>query len=224
MLEETERSMRMIKGEEEPLNGTIILADTDYFSESNLQAAKKKGMEAVIPDEQYRNRDKELKEGERRQGKERIDARYFKYVENGNYYICPNGKKLTFKGKVSLNRNEGNKYQSKWKDCQGCPYAERCIHSNKKERRCRTLFIPIQRYEENLAQKMREKIDTPKYKKLYSNRMKIIEPVFANLEYCKGITRFTLRTQKKVNIQWLLYWMVHNRGKCNKAESRKKSA
>ena len=68
---------------------------------------------------------------------------------------------------------------------------------------------------------MREKIDKPKYKKLYSNRLKIIEPVFANITYCKGITRFTLRGSEKVNIQWKLYCIVHNIGKCNGAEIRK---
>jgi hypothetical protein len=83
MLEKAERGMRAVKGEEEPLKGVTILADTNYFSEGNLQAAKKKEMEAVIPDEQYRNRDGELKEGERREGKERMDAQYFKYEEEG---------------------------------------------------------------------------------------------------------------------------------------------
>ena len=221
MLEKTEESMRAIKGEN-PLKGTIMLGDTAYFSEDNLQEAKKKEMEAIIPDEQYRNRDDKLKEGERREGKERFDARHFRYVKKGNYYICPNGKVLSYKGKVKLNRNEGDKYQSKTSDCSGCPYADRCIHSNKKQRKQRTLYIPVLRYEENLSQKMREKIDTPKYRKIYANRMGIIEPVFADITYCKGITRFTLRGQEKVNIQWQLYCVVHNMGKCNTAERKKK--
>ena len=49
-------------------------------------------------------------------------------------------------------------------------------------------------------------------------RLQIIEPVFADITYCKGIMRFTLRSQKKVMIQWILYCLVHNIGKCNKAE------
>jgi transposase len=223
MLEETERNMRMIKGEENPLEGTIILADTDYFSEENLQAAKKKEMEAVIPDEQYRNRDGQLKEGERREGKERLDARYFKYDENENCYICPNGKVLTHRGKVKLNRNEGNKYDSKASDCKGCPYADKCIHAKGKEKKYRTLLIPVTEYEENECQKMREKIDTEKYKKIYSKRLGIVEPVFADITYCKGITRFTLRTRKKVNIQWLLYCVVHNIGKYSMGEKMEKA-
>jgi len=217
MLEKTERSMRAIKGEN-PLKGTVILGDNGYFSEDNLQEAKKKEMEAIIPDEQYRNRDEQLKDGERRSGKERLDARHFKYEKKGNYYICPNGKILKYKGKVKLNRNEGNKYESSAIDCNGCQYKDKCLHSKKKEKKYRTLYISVLKYEENLSQKMREKIDTPKYKKLYSRRLQIIEPVFADITYCKGITRFTLRGQKKVSIQWMLYCMVHNIGKCNMAE------
>jgi hypothetical protein len=49
---------------------------------------------------------------------------------------------------------------------------------------------------------MREKIDEPVNRELYSRRMQIIEPVFSNITYCKGMDRFMLRTQKKVNIQW----------------------
>jgi hypothetical protein len=80
----------------------------------------------------------------------------------------------------------------------------------------------VSRYKENLAQEMREKIDKPKYKKLYSKRMQIIEPVFADITYCKGMDRFTLRTQKKVNIQWKLYCIVYNMGKCAAAIKKKR--
>jgi transposase len=217
MLERTERSMCAIRGEN-PLKGTVILGDNGYFSEDNLQEAKKKEMEAIIPDEQFRNRDGQLKDGERRKGKEKFDARHFKYDKKGNKYICPNGKVLSYRGKVKLNRNEGNKYQSKPSDCKGCPYIDKCLHSKRKKNKYRTLYIPITKYEENLSQKMREKIDTPKYKKLYSRRLQIIEPVFADITYCKGITRFTVSGQEKVNIQWKLYCVVHNIGKCNIAE------
>jgi hypothetical protein len=223
MLERTETNMREVTGKKDPLKGTVMLGDTNYFSEDNLQAAKRKGIETVIPDEQYRNRDAQMKEGERREGKGRFDARYFRYVKKGNYYVCPNGKVLAFRRKVSLNRNEGNKYESRATDCQGCPHAERCIQSKKKTKKYRTLFIPVSKHRENLAQQMREKIDTPKYRKLYSRRMQIIEPVFANITYCKGMDRFTLRGQGKVNIQWKLYCIVHNIGKCAAAEKKKKA-
>jgi transposase len=220
MLEKTETNMRLLKGKEQPLKGVVMLGDNAYFSEDNLQAAKKKEVEAIIPDEQFRNRDEDLKDGKRRKDKERFDLRHFKYVEDGDYYICPNKKKLMFRSKVKLNRNEGNKYQSKASDCFGCPYVEKCLQSKKKEKRYRTLYVPISKYKENLSQKMRERIDKPKYKRLYSHRLGIIEPVFSNITYCKGMARFTLRSQRKVAIQWLLFCIVHNISKCSLTGSR----
>jgi hypothetical protein len=44
--------------------------------------------------------------------------------------------------------------------------------------------------------------------------MQIIEPCFADITYNKKMNRFSLRKKIKVNIQWLLYSMVHNIGKC----------
>jgi len=64
---------------------------------------------------------------------------------------------------------------------------------------------------------MIEKIDTPHGRKMYSMRMGIVEPVFANIRYCKGMNRFTLRGKAKVNIQWMLYCCVHNIEKTLKA-------
>ena len=221
MLERTNENMKKIIKKKKPMEGTIMLGDNGYFSEDNLQKAKSMGVEAVIPDEQFRNRDEKMKGSGRRKGKERFDIRNFKYIKKENCFLCPNNKKLLFRGRVKLARNEGDKYMSKTGDCVECPYTDKCFHKNKVKKKQRTLYIPVSKYKENLSQQMREKIDKPKYKKLYSKRLKIIEPVFANITYCKGITRFTLRGSEKVNIQWKLYCMVHNIGKCNAEERRK---
>jgi hypothetical protein len=57
---------------------------------------------------------------------------------------------------------------------------------------------------------MKQKIDTPEGRYQYSRRMGIVEPVFANICSALGLTRFSLRGRKKVDIQWKLYCMVHN--------------
>jgi hypothetical protein len=41
-------------------------------------------------------------------------------------------------------------------------------------------------------------------------KYRFVEPVFANLRIHKRLDRFTLRGRIKVNIQWMLYCMVHN--------------
>jgi len=60
---------------------------------------------------------------------------------------------------------------------------------------------------------MAKKIDTEEGRKIYHQRIAIVEPVFANIEANKRMNRFTLRGKIKVSIQWLLYCLVHNIGK-----------
>jgi stalled ribosome alternative rescue factor ArfA len=214
MLEELEKSMEEITGKAEPLKKKTILADTGYFSEDNLQAAKAKKIEAIIPDPQFRMRNERFTEGKYGEyhEKAKFDARDFKYIKKENTYRCPNGKTLKYLGVTELNSNSGDKYLASVKDCKTCPLKEKCIKS--KTGKCRTLYIPIKKYEKNLSDKMKDKIDDPKVRKIYGKRMQIIEPVFADITYCKGMNRFTLRGKVKVNIQWLLYCIVHNLGKC----------
>ena len=52
-------------------------------------------------------------------------------------------------------------------------------------------------------------MDTDRGREIYPHRIKIAEPVFANIRTQKQLDRFTLRGKIKVNIQWLLYCMVH---------------
>lgn len=49
---------------------------------------------------------------------------------------------------------------------------------------------------------MREAIDSVKGRRLYSQRMATVEPVFANIRYHKRMSRFTLRGEAKVSTQW----------------------
>jgi hypothetical protein len=146
--------------------------------------------------------------------KARFDVRDFKYKKMENSYICPNGKTLKYRGITQLNSNRGDKYEASVKDCKICPLREQCIKS--KKGKYRTLYIPIKEYEVNLCEKMKDKIDDPAIRKIYGRRMQIIEPVFADITYCKGMNRFTLRGKIKVNIQWQLYCIVHNLCKCRK--------
>ncbi len=58
--------------------------------------------------------------------------------------------------------------------------------------------------------KMKEKIDAPHGRMIYSKRLGTVEPPFGNLRYHKNLDRFTLRGRAKVDGQWKLYALVHN--------------
>jgi hypothetical protein len=57
---------------------------------------------------------------------------------------------------------------------------------------------------------MKVRIDTPEGRAQYAARFGVVEPVFGNLSYNKGLTRFTLRGRTKVDGQWKLFCLVHN--------------
>ena len=68
----------------------------------------------------------------------------------------------------------------------------------------------------NYTLKMKEQFDSAYGRSLYSKRMGTVEPVFGHIAGTKKLNRFTLRSKKKVNNQWLLYCTVHNIGKIQK--------
>ena len=57
---------------------------------------------------------------------------------------------------------------------------------------------------------MAAKIESERGRKIYPLRLAIVEPVFANIRTHKRMDHFTLRGKRKVNIQWVLYCMIHN--------------
>jgi hypothetical protein len=54
------------------------------------------------------------------------------------------------------------------------------------------------------------KIDPPAARKMYSLRLASGEPVVGNMRSQKRLDRLTLRGKIKVNLQWMLYCMLHN--------------
>ena len=72
------------------------------------------------------------------------------------------------------------------------------------------LRVPIAVELANLSKRMAAKVDSELGRKIYPQRFAVAEPVFANIRTQKRLDRFTLRGKLKVNIQWLLYCMVHN--------------
>ena len=221
MLDSLEANMQTVTKKKRPLKKSIVLGDTGYFSEDNLQEAKRRNIDVLIPDPQFRKRDPGFDDRKKYKDtnvKKYFDVNDFTYNKKEDCYICPAGKTLPYKCDIEFKTRgaRGKQYRSKKSVCSVCPLKGQCINRKEGKGEFRALFVAEQLYEENLSEKMRRKIDSPAYRELYSRRMQIIEPVFANMTYCKGMDRFTLRTQKKVNIQWLLFTIVHNMWKCIK--------
>ncbi len=190
--------------------GKILTADSSYHSVTNIAKCNEENIDAYIPDNKFRNRDKRFasRVGYRPRSKKFTFAD-FKYDRDKNQYICPNGKRLKRLGKTGRHKGKLLKrYVSNETDCRGCDLRVRCLQNKDAKRRHFTYYVDASG--NNISHAMVKKIETAKGRKIYPQRIGIVEPVFANIRVHKGMNKFTLRGKIKVNIQWLLYCMVHN--------------
>ena len=190
--------------------GKIVTADSSYHSVTNINKCNEEKLDAYIPDNKFRSRDQRFASrlGDGSKSK-KFTFTDFHYDDDKDEYICPNGKRL--KPLVKDGRHKGKRlkrYVSNQADCRRCDLRARCLRY--KDARCRHLSYYADACGQNISQAMVEKIETPKGRKIYPQRIAIVEPVFANIRVHKRMDKFSLRGKIKVNIQWLLYCMVHN--------------
>jgi transposase len=198
-------NLQSLGHESDYFEGKILAADSNYHTQVNLKKCQEMGVDAYIPDRKFRNRDPRFATQKRRQMR-RFTLKDFHHDDALDQYICPNGKVLRLVVKRVLNRGHlYRKYYADEKDCQICPLRPRCIYAAGAKRK--QLFVPVG---DILSQQMVAKIDTEPGRRIYPQRLAIVEPVFANIRSNKRLDRFTLRSKIKVNIQWLLYCLVHN--------------
>ena len=208
---------------------TLVTADAGYHSEVNLAALYEAGVPALIADPMMRKRDERFKDQGKYKalpdplydkGKSARDAdqnkRFrptdFTYDANAGTCICPAGKSLyshraetTFKGRTS------HRFRGQTMDCGPCTLRAQCLrYPDRTPVRQVAFFHKNQPSALPFTERMKQAIDSPQGRQLYGRRMATVEPVFGNLRHNKGLNRFTLRGQKKVNTQWHLYCLVHN--------------
>ena len=192
----------------EYFKGKTFTADSGYHCKGNLQKCIDEELDAYIPDKKFRTRDARVAES-RQKTRTHFALGDFRYDEEKNRYICPNGKALRMVVKRHAATGTVYRiYRAQEQDCQGCASKGKCIYGN--GRGPKTLMVPLGPDGVNLSKAMVEKIESVRGRKIYPQRMAIVEPVFGNIRTNKRLDRFTLRGKLKVNIQWLLFCMVHN--------------
>ena len=190
--------------------GKIVTADSSYHSVTNINKCNEEKLDAYIPDNKFRNRDKRFASrlGYRPRSK-KFTFNDFHYDGDKDQYICPNGKRLKRFGKSG--RHKGKllrRYVSNEADCKRCQLRAKCLQNKDAKQRHFTYYVDASG--NNISHAMVKKIETQKGRKIYPQRIAIVEPVFANIRVHKRMDKFSLRGKIKVNIQWLLYCMVHN--------------
>jgi hypothetical protein len=218
-------NLRVLGKGENFFEGKQLTADSNYHGFDSLTFCKSEGVEAYIPDIQFRKRDERFAERERfkdgihdrqrhatRKKLESFSVEDFTVDPARQAYLCPQGKELTCHARNQRNRHRlYDIYHARPEDCAECPVRDRCLSRPTASRRY--LSVRVDEPEPNVLDEMKAKIDSPQGKQIYARRLAIVEPVFANICVHKQMNRFTLRSKSKVDVQWRLFAVVHNIGK-----------
>src|SRR5262245_32198720 len=222
MLEQTREAFRELERDEDILRGVCLTADAGFCTEANAKYLYETGVDGYLADTLFRKRDPRFATAERHKPEPQPDPdrlfrpEDFHFDASSRRCTCPAGKRLYSSGQH--NRPDGYRaliFQGAKRDCGPCLLRQRCLkHPDRTATRQVVFFLGRQKGKaETYSARMKRKIDTEHGRYQYGRRLGTVEPVFANICYARGLRRFSLRTKRKVNTQWLLYCMVHNIGK-----------
>ncbi|TVZ40350.1 transposase, IS4 family [Alteromonadaceae bacterium 2753L.S.0a.02] len=205
-------------------DGTVITADTGFYSEANNAYLKRNKIDAYTPDPEFRQRDERFDGQHAKYGSKnrvkvkkhptRYPASAFKFDAKQKTCVCPAGKELLLYRELHM---EVGKYrfgfEGRLTDCRHCALKNNCLRNpaspNTRKGKGRQVTF-IHRTAACPTEWMKARVDSKEGKRRYGQRMATVEPVFGNITVRKGLDYFTLRGKTKVDIQWKLYCTVHN--------------
>lgn len=215
MLTGAKKNMQGIGKAADYFKGRQFTADSNYYSLANLALCQAEGLDAYIPDMQFRKRDPHFSEQHRfKDGihpRRRLAKREktfttadFIFDASKQVYRCPQGKVLKRGARNQRNHYRVyDIYRARLKDCANCQVRPRCLSKPNTPRRYLSIEVGCQ--SPSLIEQMKARIDTLQGRQIYARRLAIVEPVFANIRVQKRLDHFTLRSKTKVDVQWKLF-------------------
>ncbi|MBU4033856.1 MAG: transposase, partial [Proteobacteria bacterium] len=226
MVDATRENFQAIGKNEDVFTKAKLSADSGFHTEENMKMLSEEEVDAYVADNLFRKRDPRFVGADRyreRHRKERakltggksglFSTADFVFPEDLSHCLCPAGKRLYRSGNnVAVRNFLATKFKGPKSACVPCKLRTQCLrHPERTETRQVAYFHGRSaKGKETFTEKMKRKIDSTAGRALYSMRVAIAEPPFANICHIMRLDRFTLRGKKKVNIQWNLFCIVHN--------------
>jgi transposase/C4-type Zn-finger protein len=196
-----------------------ITADSGYHNRETLEYLETEKVDGYIADTGFRARDPRFKdyktpdERNKRKDKERFTQEEFTIDIKNESCRCPAGHALYLKARrARIGHHLFMQFQAHEKDCMHCGLRKRCLKSEQQRtpRQVNVALDITQERKAGIIERMKRKIDSPKGRHIYSQRLGTVEPVFGHITDAIGIRRFSLRGKQKVDGQWKLMMMLHN--------------
>jgi hypothetical protein len=183
------------------VNPKVVIADAGYGGEENYRYLENKRTVAVIKYSTYR------KEKSRAWQNDAFKSENWEYNKKEKYYICPDGRKLTFGGSRKEKNHSGYLMTISNYECESCKYCRLKKHC-KKAKGNRT----VARNEQwlRLKQKAKRTLENEQYVELRKQRSVEVETVFGQIKGNQGYKRFLLRGTAKVSTEWGLLVLGYN--------------
>lgn len=153
-----------------------LLADTGYSSGENYAYLENKGIKSYIPPH----------------GTYKGGPEGFEFIKEGNYWLCPQGKQVTFRKQKLEKGTLKDNYFTRRSDCKGCPIKESCIGKSHEKR------INITAYREEYERNI-ERINSRNGRYLKGKRQSTVEPVFGTLKEFMGLRKVNTIGIKQAN-------------------------
>ena len=165
-----------------------VVADRGYYSGEEILTCAQAGITVTLP--------KPMTSGNRSKG--RFVKADFGYVKEEDVYICPAGKRLTYR---FTTEEDGLMLRRYWTNvCQSCAIKERCTSG--KERR-------ITRWEEeHVLEAVQQRLD--EHPEKMRQRRQTVEHPFGTIKSWMGSTHFQMKTLKKVATEMALHVLAYN--------------
>jgi transposase len=183
------------------------IADAGYGSEENYLSLM---AEQITPYVKYNAFEKDRKKRRKVSEKEKYHRRQFRYDEQTDTFVCPEGKRLLFEQCTRAQSATGfisERRAYRCQECYGCPARDVCTQS----KYGRILhFSPVF---EKLRKQAFDRLTSEVGKKLRSRRYIDVEAVFGLLKGNMKFRRFHLRGMDKVEVEWGLLSIAHNLAK-----------
>ncbi len=218
MVKGTRENFQAIGAERDIFEKAKLTADAGFHTEKNMEMLFEEQIDGYVADILFRKRDPRFVTAVRHKPKKEQPSKHFTpkdfvYDQASQTCICPAGNKLYRNGRNVQIRGFGFvKFRGAKRDCVPCLLRAQCLRHPERTVTRQVVFFTgrAANAADTYTQKMKKKIDTPQGRSRYSQRLAIVEPVFANICSTLGLRRFSLRGKIKVDTQWKLFCIVHN--------------
>jgi hypothetical protein len=178
-----------------------IIADAGYSSGAALKALEENNITGYIPNF----------------GKYKHEREGFIYHKEGDYYTCPQNKKVGFKKIKSNNGHLAKEYRTSRTDCGPCPFRTTCIGKSPEKKIVDTVDKPY-------YDKMHERLKSPYAKRMKKLRQSTVEPVLGTLINFLGMKRVNTRGITLANKCMLMAAIAYNIKKALKFKNNRPMA